>query len=258
MTDLTASLSDDRDVRAILRQLTDGLRAALPCNLVGIYVYGSLVCGDFDATISDIDLVVVLRRALDRAQFQALDQLHQQVINDRPSWQDRLELAYISRRGLQGFRRQSCAMGIISPGEPFHIIQAGEDWLISWYALREDGLALLGPPIDSLVEAIPTSDYLRAVRAHIEAYRALDVAAADAPMLSYALLTVARGLYTLRHGSAVSKIRAAAWAQGRFPQWSQLIQLAILWRAKPPQDAPAVDKWRQSVARCVADMLDAR
>ena len=49
---------------------------------------------------------------------------------------------------LRTFRSQSSTIGIISPGEPFHLLEAGSDWLISWYALRKDGLALLtGPPI---------------------------------------------------------------------------------------------------------------
>ena len=123
--------------------------------MVGIYLYGSLISGDFDITVSDIDLVVVLQSALDQRQFRQLQQMHSRVVDDQPQWRDRLELAYISRRALQTFRRATSTIGIISPGEPFHLVEAGDDWLISWYDLRLNGIALQGPPIESLIDAIP-------------------------------------------------------------------------------------------------------
>ncbi|MCY4145815.1 MAG: DUF4111 domain-containing protein [Chloroflexi bacterium] len=249
---VAAAIGSEKAVGAILDHLTAGLCSALRGNLVGIYVYGSLIAGDFDAAISDIDLVVVLRKPLDEARFAALQQLHQDVVRDRREWQDRLELAYISRRSLRRFRSETSTIGIISPGEPFHLVQAGSDWLISWHALREDGVALLGPPIESLVDPISARDYLRAVREHIEGYRDMDTAAANAAMLSYTTLTVARGLFTLRHGEPTSKIKAAAWAQDAFPHWSPLIQLALAWRVDASQAPHSLD----AAARCVASFVD--
>lgn len=252
---LAASIIREKAVADILDQLTAGLCAALRDNLVGVYLYGSLITGDFDPSVSDLDLVVVLRQALDDADFEALQQLHETVIRDKPEWQNRLELAYISQRGLRRFRSEASTIGIISPGEPFHLIQAGSDWLISWYALREDGAALLGPPIESLVNPISAHDYLRAVREHIEGYRAMVTGMADAAMLSYTTLTVARGLYTLCHGQPASKIKAAAWAQEIFPHWSPLIQLAWAWRVDPRRDTDSLDEIRPRVAAFVDDML---
>ncbi|MCY3978343.1 MAG: nucleotidyltransferase domain-containing protein [Chloroflexi bacterium] len=122
------------NVGAILDQLTAGLRSILRQRLVGVYLYGSLITGDFDPGISDIDLVVVIAEELDEASFKALHQLHQQVVERYPDWDDRLELAYISRLALRAFRRQHSTIGIISPGEPFHLLRAGEDWLSSWFS----------------------------------------------------------------------------------------------------------------------------
>lgn len=250
-----ASSISEKIVAAILDQLTAGLRAKLGGDLVGIYLYGSLVTGDFDISTSDIDLVVVLREPLDKARFEALHQLHQTVIRGWPDWQDQLELAYISRRGLRRFRSEVSTIGIISPGEPFHLIQAGSDWLISWYALREDGAALLGPRIETLVDPISADDYLRAVKEHIERYRDMDTGVADAAMLSYTTLTVARGLFTLCHRQPASKIKAAAWARENFPHWSPLIQLALSWRVDPRRCPLALDEIRPCVAAFVDEML---
>ncbi len=39
-----------------------------------------------------------------------------------------------------------------------------------------------------------------------------------------------RALYTYKNGEQVSKIQAAAWAQTELPEWSSLINNAVLWR----------------------------
>jgi predicted nucleotidyltransferase len=60
----------------------DRLRAALLArrDLVGIYVYGSLVTGDFSPAHSDIDVMVMLGREPDAAAVRELTQLHAEVI----------------------------------------------------------------------------------------------------------------------------------------------------------------------------------
>ncbi|MCE2472891.1 MAG: DUF4111 domain-containing protein [Anaerolineae bacterium] len=250
-----AKSSDIGLVGHIIDRLIDELNQILKDDLVGIYLYGSLISGDFDIAISDIDLVVVLRAELDQPQFLQLQRMHTRVVNDHPAWRDRLELAYISGRALKTFRVAKSTIGIISPGEPFHLIEAGDDWLISWYDLRRNGVALQGPSIQSLIDSIPTPDWLDAVREHICAYRRTVRDAADIMFLSYIVLTVARGAYTLAHGQAASKVKTAAWAQHQFPQWSDLIARALKWRLGATEDAPPLEQARPEVASYVDDIL---
>lgn len=252
---LPTHLPDQDNVGAILDQLTNGLRAILRERLVGVYVYGSLITGDFDSGISDVDLVVVMTVESDEARFNALHQLHQQVVERYPDWDDRLELAYIASAALRSFRHQSSTIGIISPGEPFHLVRAGADWLISWYALREDGVALVGPPIKSLFDPISVDDYLTAVQDHIEGYRTLVNETPSKQLLSYIVLTVSRGIYTLHHERPASKKKAAAWARERYPQWSDLIERAWRWRANPRSDRLSTDQIRPEAIDFVNDML---
>ena len=242
-------------VSRIVDRLVDGIKRILEDQLVGVYLYGSLVCGDFEPGISDIDLVVVMRRELSDLSFAALHDLHQQIVADYPAWDNRLELAYISRTALRSFRSRSSTIGIISPGEPFHRIQAGEDWLISWYALRQEGVALQGPAIDSLIDSISLADYLVAIREHVEHFRASAQKDQVKPALAYIVLTVARGSCTLHEGEQISKLKAAAWAKQRYPQWSALIESAIAWRANPNCDDLTTEQIRPLVARYVDDMI---
>ena len=60
----------------------DRLREALweRPDLIGIYVYGSLLTGDFSPARSDIDVVVLLDREPDPAVVRELTQLHAEVI----------------------------------------------------------------------------------------------------------------------------------------------------------------------------------
>ena len=241
------SSSQRRVVSALLTRLQDGLAAALGPQIVGVYLYGSLVTGDFDFDISDIDLVVVLNEPLDHGRFKALHELHGQTVRAYPAWDDRLELAYISAEGLRSFRARSSTIGIISPGEPFHLLEAGADWLISWYALREIGIALQGPPIDTLIEPLSKRAWLEAVRGHICAYRESLASAPDKPYLAYIVLTVARGLYTLAHERDCSKLVASKWLADEHPQWSPLLERARRIRRDRHSDSLSLCQLRSRV-----------
>jgi predicted nucleotidyltransferase len=62
------------DVDGLLRRLRDRLAARE--DVLGVYVYGSLVTGDYSPATSDIDVVVLVRREPDAAMTQELTQLH--------------------------------------------------------------------------------------------------------------------------------------------------------------------------------------
>lgn len=65
------------DVSLVLERLRDRLAARR--DLVGVYVYGSLVTGDFSPAHSDIDVVVMLDREPDKAAVRELTDLHADV-----------------------------------------------------------------------------------------------------------------------------------------------------------------------------------
>ena len=246
---------DSPQVAQVLERLVAGVSQVLHDNLVGIYLYGSLVTEDFDVRVSDLDLVVILNQGLDDAGFRSLHEIHQQVIISYPDWDDRLELAYISLDALETFRERHSRIAIISPGEPFHQVDAGHDWLISWYMLRETGVALYGPAIVSLIDPIEPAHYIESVRTHIEAYRDSTMSADSKSFLSYIVLTTARGLYTVIHGQPTSKVKAAVWAARTFPQWAMLVNQALGWRVDPGTDALMPDDIRPRVQAFVDDML---
>ena len=143
-----------------------------------------------------------------------------------------MEAVYLSSSALATFRTDSSPAARISPGEPFHAIEVDHSWLIDWFQRREVGIALRGPPASSLVPDITPGEYFDAVREHLLTWRdSLDDLEWRGDQ-AYAILTMCRGLRTLRTGEHVSKREAARWASEEFPEHADLIRDALDWRAR--------------------------
>ncbi len=219
-------------VNALLDELLPQVQAALGPKLTGVYLYGSLVTGDFDAEFSDIDLLAVIERELDPQEFSILEALHLALQTQYAEWENRIEIAYASRRALETFRTERTDIAVISPGEPFHMKDAGIDWLINWYIVREQGVTLYGPPPSEVIPAISKEEFFAAVRRQAHDWREwVNVTAGSRPYQSYAVITLCRALYAIRFGVQPSKRQAALWAIGELPEWSALIENALVWRA---------------------------
>ncbi len=220
----------------VLRHLIARQQALFGAKLIGVYLYGSLAWGDFDPDSSDIDLLAALDSDLSEAEAESVRQMHEAIAREYPAWNDRIEVQYYAREGLRHYRTQSRRMGNISPGEPFHVIEAGADWLSNWYAVRTYGLTLLGAPPDTLIDPISAAEFQQVVRLYAEDWRTRIDETRDWPgAQAYAVLTMCRALYTLRSGEQVSKPQAAQWAAAHWPEWANLLHNALLCRRNPAQ-----------------------
>ena len=81
------------EINLLVDRLSSQLQAFLESKLVGIYIYGSLVWGDFNYNTSDIDIFVALRSEIDKDDFETLNSIHQSLIQEFPKWHDRMEIA---------------------------------------------------------------------------------------------------------------------------------------------------------------------
>ena len=228
------------------------IQCVLGQKLAGLYLFGSLVTGDFDEQISDIDLLAATSSELDDADLDRLRQMHDDLSRRYPEWEDRIEVAYVSTTALRTFRSQRSKIGIISPGEPLHFVEAGSDWLINWYVVREYGVALFGPPPQAIIAPIPREEFVQTADWHARTWgERIKDWPARRPAQAYAVLTMCRALYTHTHGEQVSKKQAAQWAMQELPKWSSLIQRALVWRAEwreaQIEDAAGVARTRQFV-----------
>ena len=215
----------------LLDELLSEIQTVLGPKLLGLYLYGSLVSGDFDHDVSDIDMLAVMTSDLTETEAAALKHMHEEFVRRNPNWEHRIEVQYFSTEGLKTFRTQSSKMGNISPGEPFHIIDAGIEWLLNWYFVREFDVVLFGPSSHQFIASISKDEYLQAVQDHTRQWTDyVKTTHTSWHGQSYAILTLCRAFYSYTNGEQVSKKKAAEWAAQQLPEWAYLIQNALAWR----------------------------
>jgi predicted nucleotidyltransferase len=225
-------LAEDADVSALLEEILARQREILGERLVGLYVYGSLVAGDFDCESSDVDLLAATATRIDEDEFAALDEMHNELVEQNPFWRDRIEIQYASLAALKTFKTERSTIANISPGEPFHFIEAGSDWLLNWYFARENSITLFGAEPKAIIASVSKREFIEAAREQAEE-RAENVEKAkhSRPFQAYLIMTVCRALYAVENGEQVSKRRAASRAKEKFPEYANLIENAFEWRA---------------------------
>ncbi len=196
-----------------------------------MYLYGSLVWGDFDLEISDIDLLAITASELNEKEFSLLNQMHVKIWDENRKWRDRIEIAYVPLPAIKTFRTQKSNIAVISPGEPFHFKEAGKDWLINWYMVQEKGKTIYGPDPKSIIPHISKDEFIQGVREQAVEWKSYIKKTRDSrPYQGYAILTLCRALYAVKNGEQVSKKQAAKWVKSKFPEWAGLIDSAFLWR----------------------------
>ena len=218
------------DVNNVLEIIITRLRATLGDKLVGLYLEGSLVVGDFEPTISDIDLVAALASEIDDQEFAALQAMHEALVAEHPVWYDRIEVCYITVDALGSVKSRTSMIVNISPGEPIHRTEARREWIMNWYLTRERSVTLYGPSPATIIEPISKAEFIQSVRNHAEGWGDWVNDMRNPYAQSYAILTLCRALYASKNGEQVSKQAAALWVQHQLPEWSDIIQQALEWR----------------------------
>ncbi len=229
------------EVNSVLGELLSGAQRTLGDHFVGMYLDGSLAIGDFEPDKSDIDFVVVTDAELFSDTFEVLKTMHQRIAGGASKWGRELEGSYISKRALR-YDRRPAAHPYIDRGSVLAMVQPESGyWPIHRYVLREHGVVLAGPLPHTLIDPVAPQDLRDAVRGILREWWTPMLT--EGPLLEngfyrcYAILTMSRMLYTLRHGTIVTKPVAAKWVQEAFDsRWTPLIQRALAWSRDVPPD----------------------
>ena len=222
------------EINTLVTSLGERLREALGEKVEGLYVYGSLACGDFDPGVSDIDMLAVMGDGVTDEELARLREMHRRFAEENPEWAGRIEVQYVSRAALQTFRERPSTIANISPGEPLHFIEAGRDWLMNWYFVLDRGVTLFGPPPTEFIPPISNEEFVAEARnMAVEYYGKWAERELECKAQAYVCLTMCRALYTIRTGNHASKKKAARWFTAEFPEWSALIERAFEWRSAP-------------------------
>jgi len=240
----------------LAEELTGGLRFALGSDLVAVYLYGSAVVGGFVTDVSDIDLLVVTQRDLDAAVAERLEAFHSEFVGRHPDWDDRLELVYVGQDTLAHFRAGG-GLGVISPGEPFHLRDGVELWIGNFYLVRETGRTLVGPPPADTIPSVSWTDFLTDIRRYADEVRSRNLRNATPGNRAYCVLTMCRALATIRNDRPCSKQEGAALVRSWMPKWAWLIDEAERCRLSRGRLDLADDRVTEAAASFVALVGDA-
>ncbi len=226
------------DVNTLLLDVLSGAQAVLGENFVGMYLYGSLASGGFDAARSDVDFLVATAEPVTGPAFDALADLHARIAASGAPWADHLEGSYIPLAALRRYDPARSVHPHVGVGERFGLAGHDYDWVLNLCTLREHGVVLAGPPPRTFIDPVTPEQIRAAVAALLRSWWA--PIAEDASRLQgeyqpYAVLTMCRALYALSHGEMLSKPDAAAWAQESLDgRWTPLIERALAWRHGDP------------------------
>jgi hypothetical protein len=164
-------VSWDARIRDVVFPVRAAIQETTQSSLVGLYIYGSLVAGDFDPEVSDIDMIAVLSVDAVDELAAALEAMHDALARRHPVWDGRIDVVYVTASHLRHCQSTAAPLAVISPGEPFHVVSGGLEWILTWYPARQEAVSLVGPPMSSIVPEISEAVFLDQVRVRMKAFR---------------------------------------------------------------------------------------
>lgn len=236
---------------AVLATAAAEHRRSLGPGLLGLYVHGSWVVGDFEPARSDLDLLAVLAREPDESLVDSLGPVLSAIESAHPNWQGRVEVEYVALTTVVAFAggrddgpgcqpASAPALARVSPGESLHLLPASGHRLLTWTSVHDRGQALVGPAPPALLPRVDRAAVRSAALMHVRDWPAWVREMTGPGGQSYAVLTLCRALHLFSEGSQVSKRVAASHVATALPEWLELIDWARdWWYAAGMDDAPS-------------------
>lgn len=138
---------DKMTVKNLLTDLINKIEHEFSHDLDRIIVYGPLCSGDFHTDLSDIKILVVVKRKLSQTDLFVLSHMHNALKTHYSKWLTRLEISYIESSKL--YQKEP-------PKDPrIHLSKAmtsnvhyGAEWYLEKFMLHTSGYVLYGDALD--------------------------------------------------------------------------------------------------------------
>ena len=220
------------DANLVISHLLKYVQNTLGKEFIGLYLHGSLALGDFRPASSDIDFFVVTHHSLSAKLFDDLATMHLELEKTNLAWLPKLEGSYIPLAAIHRYDPKNNHHPRYDYGTKVHLCGHGSDTYIQYHGLRKQGIVVAGPAPSTFMESISTAELRQASLGILQEWwlpKIEDTTYLHHPGYeSYAILTMCRILYTLKHGEVASKPAAARWAQETLgAKWVNHIQRAL-------------------------------
>ena len=236
-------------VAAFLQRVVDELRDDLGDELVGVYLHGSLALGSYYPPKSDLDLLVLVRRALDVAERERASRLFVRLSEDRPTLGD-VEVSFVTEHAARTFEHPmpfevhyGCSWNdrIAAGDVDYAENRRDPDLAAHVSSVRESGVALAGPPPPEVFAPVPQADFLDSILGDLE-WICEDENILESPY--YGVLNACRVLMVLadRGRRVPSKEEGALWALENLPEEHHAVIRAALEAYRSPEPVNEEDR----------------
>ena len=191
-------------VELTLQEIAGQIRSAIGDNLIGFYVFGSIVKDSWNAETSDIDFLVVTKEIMNPNQIVELKKIHSYISND--SIGRKLEGEYIDLINLKAKNFE-----IITPTVKDGLFYEDESCQLSVDNIKdliENGHVILGEPVNSLNISVSDKEFKEAVYKMLFEDKGEIDTAENFHERYYLLINALRCIYVLRTGKLPTKITA--------------------------------------------------
>ena len=223
------------ELNQVLVELVSRIQRIMNNDFIGAYLQGSFAVGGFDQH-SDVDFIVAVENELTSNQVDALQVMHDQVYQLDSEWAKHLEGSYFPKEILRHSSKKGLDLWYLNHGARSLVRSDHCNTILVRAIVREKGVALAGPPPETLVNPIS----VELLRADIfetltkEGKEILD----DPERFNnrfyqcFIVLNFCRMLHDLHTGYPGSKREGAKWAKAFLdPAWTDLIDAT--WDGRP-------------------------
>ncbi len=245
-----------------IQKVSDAIASVMDGRIHGIWLYGSVVLGDFRPGWSDIDIIALTRGNISEAQSGHLLTLRQSLLKAEPG-----NPFYRSFEGviadIDEYRKKAYTRLIYWGTSGQRVTDRYEQDAFSAFELAKYGRSVVGNDDRGIFKAPERPEMIAAVRSHCETIRKYAQQTDERLYSCGWLLDIARCLYTLKYNDVISKTRAGMWALRNhiFPD-EQPLEKAVEIRSDPQlyKDRADVKQWLRQLGPVVqryADVLEA-
>ncbi|MBG9735504.1 nucleotidyltransferase domain-containing protein [Paenibacillus alvei] len=242
------------EIADILEQYVQLIHAYKQDWLEGLYIYGSIALGDYSLALSDIDFIAITRARLHEEEISKLNDIHAQV--NRFSARPNMNGIYITWDDIGKLPKDVAPFPYYCDGK---MKQSGyfELNLVTWYELKQHGIAILGPPVSELDIAFDMDAFLNEMHENLNRYWARWIRSSkpfysikgllllNRAQIAWGVLGVTRQWYTFRERAITSKAGAGEYALLHVPEcWHPILQESINQR-KGVRESLYASKWKR-------------
>lgn len=211
------------DLKEFIKNIQLDIPKLLGDTLFGIYVYGSISYGDFDERRSDVDIIVVIKRRLNDAEFRSLEGFYHSPAAQDSRWLGRLEMDYVTHSTLSRLKyvvTHSFKATHFAHGKLRRSANSDGGNPINWMNIRQCGIPLFGPRPKTFVPEINDELLLIAVKngfGYIESHARKWIKESLWSQV-FMVLMLCRIACTLKEGKMLSKEAATRWGARALPE----------------------------------------